>query len=46
MGGSILYTAYVGPVTDIFVVDVNSHHVINLTNGTGFDRIARALWQP
>ena len=45
-GGSILYTAYVGPVTDIFVVDVNSHHVTNLTNGTGFDRIARALWQP
>jgi TolB protein len=46
-GGSILYTADVGPVRDIFVVDVNSHSSINLTNGTDTGWISeRAMWQP
>ena len=47
-GSSILYSADVGPVRDVFVVDVNDHSIRNLTNWSGANWTAseQALWQP
>ena len=46
-GGSVLYTGAYSNVHDIFVLDVNTHTITNLTNGSesGWNS-ERAQWQP